>query len=85
MWGFLTGWGVKSFIEMLLNLQSTHAHNAVGLLLNEDQLVRVNFESDHALPLDDPNMLADLKSRADHDFTKASNDIHKLLRSGDET
>lgn len=84
MWGFLTGWGIKSFIEMLLNLQSANAHNTVGLLLNEDQLIRINFESDRALPLDDPSMLADLKSRADCDFTKASDRIKQLLRNSDE-
>lgn len=84
MWGFLTGWGARSFIEMLLNLQSTHAHNAVSLLLNKDQIVRVNFETDHSLPLDDPDMLSDLKSRADHDFTKASIGIERLLGGSDE-
>ncbi len=84
LWGFLTGWGLRRFIEMLLNLQSIHSHNVVSLLLSGEQFVRINFETDRSLPLDDPNMLPDLKSRADRDFTTASTDIERLLRGGHE-
>ena len=84
LWGFLTGWGLRRFIEMFLNLQSIHSHNVVSLLLSGEQFVRINFEIDRSLPLDDPNMLPDLKSRADRGFTTASADIERLLRGSHE-
>jgi uncharacterized protein len=79
-WGFLTGWGVAKFISMILNLQSDTARNVTQLLLEKHQTVRVNFESDMPLSLDDVGMMEDLISRADHDFTKQSRAIKRLLK-----
>ena len=79
LWGLCTGWGIRSFIEMLLNLQSVHSQNTVRLLLNKDNLIRINFESDNPLPLDQLDKLPDLKSMADSDFTKFSVQLNKFL------
>ncbi len=78
-WGFLTGWGISKFISMLLNLQATTASNVTQLILDKHQSVRVNFESDLPLSLDDVSTLDDLMSRADRDFTHNSAAIRKLL------
>jgi hypothetical protein len=78
-WGFGTRWGRSKFINMLLNLQAETANNMAGLLLNSEQILRINFESDRNLPLDDPNMLPDLVSTADKDFTYNSSRIRKFI------
>jgi hypothetical protein len=78
-WGFLTGWGPTKFISMLLNLQAATASNVTQLILNKHQSVRVNFESDIPLSLDDVGTLDDLISRADKDFTHNSEAIRQLL------
>jgi hypothetical protein len=49
LWGFVAGWGIKKFISMLLNLQSITAGNVTKLLLDQGQMVRINFKSDRPL------------------------------------
>ena len=78
-WGFVTGWGMLKFISMLMNLQSATAGNVVQLLLDKHQTVRINFESDLPLSLDDVSVIDDLISRADKDFTHNSAAIRSLL------
>lgn len=78
-WGFVTGWGMLKFISMLMNLQSATASNVVQLLLDKHQTVRINFESDLPLSLDDVSVIDDLISKADKDFTHNSAAIRSLL------
>lgn len=78
-WGFVTGWGMLKFISMLMNLQSTTASNVVQLLLEKHQTLRINFESDTPLSLDDVRIIDDLISKADKDFTHNSAAIRGLL------
>lgn len=78
-WGFVTGWGMLKFISMLMNLQATTASNVVQLLLEKQQTVRINFESDLPLSLDDVRVIDDLISRADKDFTHSAAAIRTLL------
>lgn len=82
-WGFATRWGRGKFIEMILNLQSETANNMLGLLLKQNQILRLNFESDRKHPLDSPDELNDLITKADHDFTHKSPDIKKFLNKED--
>ncbi|MFC1497346.1 CBASS cGAMP-activated phospholipase [Verrucomicrobiota bacterium] len=79
-WGFAAKWGRGKFVEMLLNLQSQTANNMLGLLLEQDQVLRLNFESDNELPLDKPDEFHDLVSRADREFTHSSAEIKKFLQ-----
>lgn len=78
-WGFVTKWGMLKFISMLMNLQSATASNVAQLLLEKHQLVRINFESDLPLSLDDVRVIDDLISKADRDFTHNSAAIRGLL------
>lgn len=41
----------------------------MGLLLGKEQLLRLDFESDGELPLDDVGGIGDLQSKADYIFT----------------
>ncbi len=82
-WGFLTRWQRSKFIDMLFNLQSESASNMLGLLLRPDQILRINFDSDQKLPLDDPEELETLISKADYDFTHNSAQIKQFLEIKD--
>lgn len=81
-WGFATRWWHKKFISMLLNLQSETANNMAGLLLRPEQILRLNFDSDSSLSLDDVKDLKDLKSRADKEFTRKADKIKDFLELG---
>ncbi len=74
-WGFAARWGRGKFISMLLNLQAETANNMTKLLLRPEQLLRINFDSDRALSLDDPTDMHDLVSRADRDFSHQADQI----------
>lgn len=80
-WGFATRWGASKFIDMILNLQSETASNTLQLLLEEKQIVRVNFSSDRNLSLDDPSMYSDLCTKADREFTHKSEQIATFFDS----
>lgn len=84
-WGFLTDWKVDKFISMLLNLQAEMSNNNARLMLESDQFVRVNFESDLPLFLDDVGFIGDLISRADRDFINSFKSIQDLLGASNET
>lgn len=78
-WGFLTRWGGPKFIDMFLTLQAETTNNMLGLLLNKNQILRMNFESDAKLPLDDVSIYDDLVGRADKDFTYNAEKIRHFL------
>lgn len=84
-WGLATRWGRSKFIQMLMSLQSETANNMVGLLLNQDQILRLNFESDKSLPLDCPKEFDDLVTRADREFTHSSAEIKAFLNKGEQS
>lgn len=79
-WGFLTRWGRKKFISTLLHLQSSTANNMLGLILLPEQILRINFNTDDEIPLDDTSHGIDLLSRADKDFTYNAKKIQKFLQ-----
>lgn len=78
-WGIATRWKGPRFINMLLNLQSETASNMLGLLLDKSQILRLTFESDQVLPLDDIGKISDLQSKADLDFTHNADKIKAFL------
>jgi hypothetical protein len=81
-WWGLFGWGPLKLVSMILNLQSVSAENMVGLMLQSQQYVRINFSCDVPLPLDDSRCIPDLLSRADSAFTYNSSRIKNLLSMG---
>lgn len=78
-WGFATKWGRGKIIEMQFSLQSQNANNMLGLLLERDQILRLNFESEKKLPIDAPEEFDDLVTRADREFTHSSVTIRDFL------
>lgn len=78
-WGFLNGWRRKYFINFLLSLQSQSANNYLRLILPKEQVMRLDFESDTELPLDDASKVNDLISRADKLFTHECENLRNFL------
>lgn len=80
-WGFINGWRGKEFINFLMSLQAQSINNYVQLMLNKDQIFRIDFNSDLPLPLDDYDSIGDLISRADRVFTHSSAEIKNFLNN----
>lgn len=78
-WGFVNGWKGPEFIDFLMSLQAQSTHNYLQLLLSDSQFIRLNFESDRPLPLDDCSAIHDLISNADRVFTHNSQRISAFL------
>jgi patatin-like phospholipase/acyl hydrolase len=78
-WGLLNGWKGKEFISFLMSLQAQTTNNYLQLMLRPEQILRIDFESDCALPLDDCAALDDLVSNADRMFTHNSSKIRDFL------
>lgn len=78
-WGLVNGWKGKEFIGFLMSLQAQSTHNYLQLLLKPEQCLRLNFESDQQLPLDDCSSIDDLITRADKIFTHSSQSIKEFL------
>lgn len=89
-WGFLTRWRNKRLLDLIFNLQSESTHNMLSLLLKENPLdsgsiLRVTFETDNVLELDNVHINADLIARADKQFTHYSQRIAEFLHLGSTT
>lgn len=78
-WGLLNGWKGKEFISFMLSLQAQSTHNYLQLMLKEDQLLRLDFESNDPLSLDDCSAINDLISDAARTFHHNSSKIRDFL------
>ena len=78
-WGLMNGWNRQEFINFIMSIQTQATDNYLRLLLDNEQVVRVNFETDLPLPLDDCTIMDDLASKAGKEFTKRSKQISKLI------
>jgi uncharacterized protein len=83
-WGLLRGWKGPEFINFLMSLQAQATHNYLQLLLKKEQILRLNFETDLPLPLDDCSAVDDLMSRADKAYTYNSSAIKDFLKKEGE-
>ena len=78
-WGLIRGWKGPAFIDMILSLQSQSIHNYLLLLLKKEQVLRLDFESDKPLPLDQCSAIDDLISNADTIFSYQFKEIKGFL------
>lgn len=78
-WGLINGWKGKEFISFILSLQSQSTQNYLSLMVEDRNYLRLDFESDLPLPLDDVSAVPDLVSRADKVFTHRTEDIKNFL------
>ena len=78
-WGLLRGWKGPEFISFLMSLQAQSTYNYLQLMLDNDQLLRLDFESDLPLPLDDYTTIDDLISRADRVITHQTHEIRNFF------
>jgi hypothetical protein len=86
-WGFLTGWKRKKFISMILNLQTQANSSLLQLLVPKENILRLTYSSNKALPLDDISQNKNLLSKANSDFTaehaKIQSFIDKYIKEKD--
>lgn len=80
-WG-LRRWGT-GLVSTVMNLQSTNVDNIVRFILDEEErFVRLNFETDCDVALDDIDAVDNLIARADEKFTYNINKINKFFEGG---
>jgi len=79
-WGFMRGWRGKELISFFMSLQGQATHNYLKLLLKKNQILRLDFESEHPLSLDDCSAVDDLISRADRMFSHNSTAIRDFIK-----
>jgi len=84
-WGLLNGWRNKEFIAFLLSLQAQSVNNTMNLLLEPGQILRLDFESDLPLPLDDVSRITDLQAKADIEFTYKADKIRDFFNPSTRT
>lgn len=82
----LKSWGLRQWgtglVSTVMNLQSTNVDNIVGFILGEEErFVRINFETDCDVALDDVDAVDNLIARADEKFTYSFDKIKKFFEN----
>ena len=78
-WGFLTGWKREKLISMILNLQTKTNNSILQFLMPKENILRLTYTSDKALPLDDVSQNENLLSKADKDFSDRHSEIQSFI------
>ena len=78
-WGILNGWKGKKLIDLIFSLQSQSADNYVTLLLQKEQIKRIDYESDVCQILDDCSQIDKLISKADNYFTYHAKELRNFM------
>lgn len=78
-WGIINGWETKKLIDFIFSLQSQAADNYVSLLLQKEQIKRINYESSIPQTLDDCSQIDKLISKADDYFTYHAKELRNFM------
>lgn len=78
-WGILNGWKGKKLIDLIFSLQSRSTDNYVTLLLQKEQIKRIDYESDVCQILDDCSQIDKLISKADDYFTYHAKELRNFM------
>ena len=81
-WG-ATRWGT-GLIDVIFNMQSFSVEKYLGALMNTDQYLRINFEIEDGLPIDDTKTTPILMDKGAYDFYKNEVSIKDLLGKSNE-
>lgn len=76
-WG-AARWGT-GLIDVIFNMQSFSVERYLGALMNKEQYLRINFEIEDGLPIDDTKIMPALMDQGTDDFYKNEINIKKLL------
>jgi len=79
-WGFKQ-WGT-GLISTIMNLQSVNVENVVRFMLEDEKFLRINFDTDSDVALDDVSCVENLIARADERFTYLFEKIKVFLTGG---
>lgn len=64
-WGIFKGWQATKAIEVVVALQAESVHYYVEQILDPEQYLRIDFESDRPLPIDDCSNIPYMEQQAD--------------------
>lgn len=81
-WGFINGWRGTEFVDFLMFLQTRSTHNYLEMLLDKKQFLRLTFESETPLNLDDCSIMEDLETKAREVFRESREKIRRFLDGG---
>lgn len=81
-WGFINGWRGTEFVDFLMFLQTRSTHNYLEMLLDKKQFLRLSFESETPLNLDDCSIMEDLETKAREIFRESREKIRRFLDGG---
>ena len=74
-------WGT-GLISTIMNLQSVNVENVVRFMLEDEKFLRINFDTDCDVALDDVDSVENLISKADEKFTYSFEKIKSFLTGG---
>ena len=79
-WGFRQ-WGT-GLINTIMNLQSINVDNTIRFIVKDNKFLRINFETDCGMSLDDVESIENLIVRADEQFTYSFERIKEFFKEG---
>lgn len=80
-WGFINGWRGTEFIDFLMFLQARSTHNYLEMLLDKSHFLRLTFESEEPLYLDDCSIMDSLEIKAEEVFQDKRERIRRFLKN----
>lgn len=81
-WGFINGWRGTEFVDFLMFLQARSTHNYLEMLLDRKHFLRLTFESETPLHLDDCSIMDDLEAKAQEVFQENGEKIRLFFEDG---
>lgn len=78
-WGFINGWKGTEFVDFLMFLQARSTHNYLEMLFDKKQFLRLNFESEEPLHLDDCSIMDRLEEKAQEVFRNDRESIRRFM------
>lgn len=78
-WGLMFGWKNKELVNFFMSINTQSVNNYLELILTKKSNLRINFNTDLPLPLDDCKSIEELKSRADKDFSHRVHDVKEFF------
>lgn len=83
-WGLITGWKHKELVNFFMSINTQSIANFLKLMLVNGNLLRIDYESDLPLPLDEYRNLGDLISKADKEFSHRAEELKEFFKNQEE-
>ncbi len=74
-WGLINGWKTRTLFEFVSSVQSETTYQAISELMYRKNLLRLNFNSDHMISVDDFSRMDELVGKADDVYHRRRDEI----------